>query len=566
VTATQHSAPGTLHQSVVDPITTEIVRNAFIAAAQDMNANLIRSAHSPVIYEMKDCSVGIFDRETNLLGQAAGLPIFLGNLEVTIQLTIDKYGYDGISDGDVFILNDSYLTGTHLGDITVISPIFFKGELVGFTASRAHWLDIGAKETMPIDSTEIFQEGIRLPPTRIVSKGVLLDDVIEILTLNSRLPLVLEGDLNAQIAAARTGEARYKAILERFGRETVEACAQRIFEQSAELDRQAVAEIPDGVYTAEGFLDDDGVTDETVHVKLKVTVAGDRMLMDLTGSNPAVGGNVNCGKAQSISGCRVAFKMLVNPTVPVTGGTFAPLDVIVEPGTIFAAENPAACQFYFSPLGLLIDLLGTALAPVIPDRVAAAHFGDSMVVGMTIRGAVYKIHTQANSGGWGGSQGRDGESALINNVNGGLKSIPCEVAESVFPMRIDRYALRVDSGGPGQWRGGLGTVKEYVALEDNTRVMVRLDRAKMPGWGLLGGEPAQPPRATFVYPDGTSEVRNKANSLPVPTGTHVIVETGGGGGFGPVSARDRAAIERDLTEGYISPESAVSSYGFTATP
>lgn len=552
--------------SIPDPITTEIVRNAFVSAAQDMNANLIRSAHSPIIYEMKDCSVGIFDRDTNLLGQAAGLPIFLGNLEITIQQTIEKYGYDGIHEGDVFLINDSYMTGTHLGDITVISPIFFAGDLVGFTASRAHWLDIGAKETMPIDSTEIYQEGIRLPPTRVVSRGEPLADLFDILMLNSRLPLVLEGDLNAQIAAARTGEQRYQAILARFGRETVEACAQQVFAQAAELDRQAVAAIPDGVYTAEGFLDDDGTTPDIVPVKLTVTIMGDEMTMDLSGSSPRVPGNVNCGRAQSISGCRVAFKMLVNPLVPVTGGTFAPLKVIVEDGTIFAAENPAACQFYFSPLGLLIDLLGKALAPVLPDRVAAAHFGDSMVVGMTISGRVYRIHTQANAGGWGGGQGIDGESALINNVNGGLKSIPCEVAESVFPMRIDRYAMRTDSGGPGTWRGGLGTVKEYVALEENTRVMVRLDRAKMPGWGLLGGESGEPPKATFVYPDGSELVKLKANSMPVPKGTHVIVETGGGGGFGPASERTADAIAWDIREGYVTPEAARERYGTALVP
>lgn len=547
----------------VDPITTEIVRNAFIAAAQDMNANLIRSAHSPIIYEMKDCSVGIFDRETNLLGQAAGLPIFLGNLEITIQHTIDKFGYDGIHEGDVFILNDSYLTGTHLGDITVISPIFYQGELVGFTASRAHWLDIGAKETMPIDSTEIYQEGIRLPPTRVVDRGVPQRDLFDILKLNSRLPLILEGDLNAQIAAARTGEARYQAILERFGRETVEAAARQIFAQAAELDRQAVAEIPDGVYTAEGVLDDDGVSPDPVHVKLTVTVAGDRMTMDLSGSNKAVRGNVNCGRAQSISGCRVAFKMLVNPDVPVTGGTFAPLEVIIEDGTIFAAENPAACQWYFSPLGLLIDLLGTALAPAIPDRVAAAHFGDSMVVSLLVSGKVFKIHTEANAGGWGGSQGLDGESALINNVNGGLKSIPVEVAESVFPLRIGQYGLRIDSGGAGQWRGGHGTVKEYVALVDDTRFTVRLDRSKLPGWGLLGGRNATPPQATFIYPDGTTKVANKVNATSLPAGTRVIVETGGGGGFGSPADRDPEAIARDLREGYVTPEAAVREYGYT---
>ena len=547
----------------VDPITTEIVRNAFIAAAQDMNANLIRSAHSPIIYEMKDCSVGIFDRDTNLLGQAAGLPIFLGNLEVTIQIAIAKYGYDGIHEGDVFIINDSYMTGTHLGDITVISPIFYAGELVGFTASRAHWLDIGAKSTMPVDSTEIYQEGMRLPPTRIVSGGVPEHDLIEILKLNSRLPLILEGDLNAQIAAARTGEARYQAILDRFGRETVEAAARQIFAQAAELDRQAVAAIPDGVYTAEGFLDDDGVTDDTVPVKLKVTIDGDKMTMDLSGSSPRVRGNVNCGRAQSVSGCRVAFKMLVNPDVPVTGGTFAPLDVIIEDGTIFAAENPAACQWYFSPLGILIDMLGTALAPVLPEQVAAAHFGDSMVVSLLVSGKTFKIHTEANPGGWGGGQGIDGESALINNVNGGLKTIPVEVSESVFPVQIQQYGLRIDSGGAGQWRGGHGIIREYRMLADDTHFTVRLDRAKMPGWGLLGGESANPPKATLTYPDGTVVVKNKVNAWILPAGTRVVVETGGGGGFGKATDRSRADIERDLREGYITKQAAAERYGYS---
>ncbi|MEZ4624578.1 MAG: hydantoinase B/oxoprolinase family protein [Thermomicrobiales bacterium] len=553
----------TIDRVSVDPITTEIVRNAFIAAAQDMNANLIRSAHSPIIYEMKDCSVGIFDRETNLLGQAAGLPIFLGNLEVTIQITIEKYGYDGINDGDVFILNDSYMTGTHLGDITVISPIFYAGELVGFTASRAHWLDIGAKDTMPVDSTEIYQEGIRLPPTRIIAGGVPDHDLIDILKLNSRLPLILEGDLNAQIAAARTGEARYQAILDRFGRETVEAAAQQIFAQASELDRQVVAAMPDGVYTAEGFLDDDGVSDDPVHVKLTVTIENDRMTMDLTGSNPRVRGNVNCGRAQSISGCRVAFKTLVNPDVPVTGGTFAPLDVIVEDGTIFAAENPAACQFYFSPLGLLIDLLGTALAPVIPDRVAAATSGIRWSFRCSSP-AKPSRSTQRRTLAVGEAAKESMARALINNVNGGLKSIPVEVSESVFPVKIAQYALRIDSGGAGKWRGGHGIVREYVMLEDDTRFTVRLDRAKMPGWGLLGGESAEPPKATFVYPDGSNEIRNKVNAHSLPAGTRVVVETGGGGGFGDPSERSRTAIEHDLHEGFISPNEATGRYGYSA--
>ena len=542
---------------LTDPITTEIIRNALMSAAQDMNANLIRSAYSPVIYEMKDCSVGIFDRDANLLAQAAGLPIFLGNLEETIRITTAKFGIENYRDGDVYLLNDSYLTGTHLGDITVISPIFYQSELVGFTASRAHWLDVGSKDpSFPVDTTEIFQEGIRLGPTRVVNAGVPQGDILDILKLNSRTPLVLEGDLNAQIAAARTGEARLRTILERFGPEIVRAASLTIMEQSAELDRAAVAAIPDGVYRAEGYLDNDGQSDTPVSVRVTITIDGDRMTMDLSGSSARVPGNTNCGRAQAISGCRVAYKMLINPSVAVTGGTFAPLDVIIPSGSIFDARSPAACQFYFSSLGLLIDLVAKALAPVFPDQVAAAHFGDSMVLGMTIHGEPYRLFTQANPGGWGASLGQDGESALINNVNGGLKSIPVEISEHIFPVRIHRVGLRVDSGGDGQFRGGLGIVKEYEVLEPHTYMTSWMDRSKMPAWGLLGGRDGLPPRLVIRHPDGTTTERLKNNHVPVAVGARITVETGGGGGYGPPAARSAELVSADVLEGRVSAEFA----------
>ena len=544
-----------------DPVTTEIIRNALIAAAGEMNANLIRSAYSPVIYEMKDCSVGIFDRDANLLGQAAGLPIFLGNLEETIRLTTDKFGIENYREGDVYLLNDSYLTGTHLGDLTVISPIFHQGDLVGFTASRAHWLDVGAKDpAFPIDTTEIYQEGLRLPPTRIYAEGTPQRDLLDILRLNIRTPIIMEGDLNAQIAAARTGERRYQTILDRFGRDTVEASAAEIFAQTAALDRDAVATIPDGIYRAEGFLDNDGHGNDPVHVRIAITIDGDDMTMDLSGSSPQVGGNTNCGRAQSVSGCRVAYKMLINPDVAVNGGTFAPLDVIIPEGSIFAATNPAACQFYFTPLGLLIDLVSKALGPVLPDRTAAAHFGDSMVSALTIPGAEFQIHPQANPGGWGASAEDDGESALINNVNGGLKSIPVEVSESIFPVFIHEYSLRTDSGGAGKHRGGLGIVKEYEALEANTHLTTWHDRSKMPAWGLNGGCDGKPPVVYYTTPDGKKTPCLKMNFEAIPVGTRLRVETGGGGGFGPPDERSTELIERDLREGYITEAEARRSY------
>lgn len=287
----------------VDPVTTEIVRNALISAAKEMNASLFRSAYTPIIYEMKDCSVGIFDQHLRLMGQSAGLPIFLGNLEAGIQVTIERYGEAQFQEGDVYVLNDAYMVGTHLNDITVFSPIFYEGQLVGFTANRAHWLDIGSKDPgYPNDSVEIYQEGIRIPPLKIIDRGQTRDDVVELLTINNRFHRSAFGDLHAQIAACRTGEERFRQIIQRFGLDTVQACLDEIFRQTEAIDREGVRQIPDGVYRAEGHLDNDGHGADAIHVQVTVHVQGEEMNIDLTGSSPQVQGSVNCGIAQTISG------------------------------------------------------------------------------------------------------------------------------------------------------------------------------------------------------------------------------------------------------------------------
>ena len=263
-------------QVQIDPITTEIIRSAFTAAADEMNATLIRSAYTPVIYEMKDCSVALLDAEHQVLGQSAGLPIFLGNLEICTRLTEEMYGRDAWQPGDVWIMNDSYLTGTHLNDMTVFGPIFHDSELVGFAASRAHWLDVGAKDPGgPMDSTSIYQEGIRLGPTKVVEGGVQKPDVTDLLGRNSRFSYPAIGDLGAQIACARTGQQRLSAIIARYGSETIAAAREAIFAQTERFERAAVAAIPDGTYSAEGCLDNDGNSDEPCWVRLTVEIRGE---------------------------------------------------------------------------------------------------------------------------------------------------------------------------------------------------------------------------------------------------------------------------------------------------
>ena len=551
----------------VDPITTEVIRSAFSSAADEMNAGLIRSAYTPIIYELKDCSVALLDADHRVLGQSSGLPIFLGNLEICTRLTEEWYGREAWRPGDVWIMNDSYLAGTHLNDVTVFGPIFHDEALVGFAASRAHWLDVGAKDPgAPMDSTEIFQEGLRLGPTRLVEGGMPRRDMLDLLSRNSRFPQPMLGDLQAQMACVRIGEQRLGAIIDRFGMPTVTAARDRIYEQTERLEREIVEAIPDGVYTAEGCLDDDGIRlGEPVWVRVRVEVAGDRMIVDLGESSDLRGGPVNCGEAQAISACRVAFKLLVDPSRPTDGGSFRALEVRVRRGSVLAAEAPAPCAWYFTPLGLLIDLVVKALAPVLPERAAAASYGDSMifmVAGLDHRTGGGFFHIEPTTGGWGGWSTGDGESALINSVNAGMKDLPIEVLETRLPMRMTEYRIRPDSGGAGRFRGGHGVIREFAFDCEEAYVSLWWERSRTPAWGLAGGADGAGP--DVVVNPGREDERHllKAARLRVGRGDVIRGLTGGGGGYGDPAERQQEAIARDVRDGVVSREHARSTYGW----
>ncbi|MDC3425455.1 hydantoinase B/oxoprolinase family protein [Aquibacillus sp. 3ASR75-11] len=548
-----------------NPVTTEIIRNALSSAAEEMNESLARSSYSPIIYEMKDCSVGIFNKDAELLGQSSGLPMFLGNLDECIKLTTEYIGGNNkYQPGDIFIMNDSYMAGTHLNDITVISPIFYKNDIVGFSATRAHWLDLGAKDPgYPMDATEIYQEGVRIPPTKIYDAGQPRKDIIDLITMNSRLRKSALGDLNAQIAACRTGENRMLDIIKRHGLDTIQRSIVDIFKQSEIMDKEHISRIPDGVYEEEGTLDNDGVTDEPVLVKVKVTVEGENLKIDLTGSSKQRKGMTNCGLAQTISACRVAFKHLISPDSQVTGGNFKTMEIVVPKKTIFSAEEPVACGWYFSALGLLIDLVIKALSPVLKEESAAAHYGDSMVVtfaGYDDKNDSSFLYVEPTAGGWGAFAADDGQSGLINNVNGDFKNLPVEVLEDKYPLKINSYGLRANSGGPGRNRGGLGIKREYELLSKDANLYLWFERSKTPAWGLFNGESGQKPRVT-VKRSIEEETMLKVNARPITQGDLVVVETGGGGGFGHPFDRTPVLVLEDLLDGYIDKDEAQNKYG-----
>jgi N-methylhydantoinase B len=537
----------------VSPATVEVVQHAFSSAAEQMRRNLYRSAYSPVIYEGKDCSVGVYDAGGRLLGQAPGLPFFLGSLGGAIEAVIAARGAGAFAPDDVWIVNDSTICGSHLNDVTVFMPFFSDGTLRGFAGAKAHWSDVGAKDAGYVsDSTSIFQEGLRIGPTRLWHRGVLDQQILDLIALNSRFPKALAGDLMAEVAACRTGCERFASLIPRYGWPVIEESVRRFFAHSEAEDRASVSQIPDGTYHAEGDLDGDGLDDENpVHVAVTVTVAGDAMTVDLAGSSRQSRGSINSGIVQTRSAIQQAFKFLVNPQTPVTGGSFANLGIKVPAGSCFDPDPEAACLHYGPHLMLAMDLIVRALHEAVPERAAAGHVGDSWnVTFVNAPGCAPYLSGESLTGGWGGAPGHDGESALVHSAAGDFKNIPVETMEHRYPLRVTRHALRADSGGAGQHRGGLGIERNYLTLEPSL-LSLWFERASTPSWGLQGGGDGAAPDVLVQLPDSEPRRMLKVNALPVPAGTRLLVSTGGGGGWGPASEREKAAADEDLRLGFV---------------
>ena len=550
-------------QTRLDPITTEVIRNALLAGAEDMNQTMIRSSFSPIIYEGKDCSAAILDEDGEVLGQSTGLPIFLGNLEACVKVTVERRGWESFRPGDVFFLNDTYLTGTHLNDATIFAPIFWRDRLVGFSATRAHWLDVAAKDPGgSMNAEEVFAEGIRVPPVRLYDRGQPCTDIADVLALNTRFHDTLVGDLNAQIAACRIGQERFQRILDRFGYDVYRASRDDFFRQSEALERSAISAIPDGSYTASALLDGDERGGAPLPIVMRIDVSGDRIAIDLDGTAAQWAGPGNVSLAGTLAACRVGLKLLVHPERPVDGGTFRTLTVSAPAGTICSAVSPAPSQFYFTPLGTIIDLVVRALAPVMPEAAAGAHYGDSMVVRITGKqptGERFLI-TGPHPGGWGGWHDGDGADALINIINGAFKDYPIEVVEQKFPLVVRRYGLRQDTGGAGRHRGGCGVYRATEVLRP-AAVYSWFERSVTPAWGLFGGGDGAGPDVV-INPGSPNETHFlKSNAVPMQVGDVIELRTGGGGGFGPAWQRDPERVRADVIDGYVSRRAAEELYG-----
>ena len=401
-----------------------------------------------------------------------------------------------------------------------------------------------------------------MAPPALSLKAKPIREWYDHLKLNTRLEGATVGDLGAQIAAIHTGEKRLGQLLSKIGVETYKSACLNIFEQARKMDREAIAALPDGTWSREGYLDNDGVGDEPVKVAIAVTVAGDELIVDLTGTSGPVAGSINCGAPQTASLLRLAYKTMISPESAITGGSFENMKVIIPDICMLNAQDPAACEWYFTGLGLLADLFISCLSEAMPERSTAAHYGDSMVIALFSvdpnRGQW--ISVEPTAGGWGGRADSDGESGLINLVNGGFRNIPAEVMETKFPIRLEEFSLRKDSGGPGKNRGGLGVVRRYNMLDDNFGA-IWFERSKTPAWGLNDGKDGRGPDITVAFPDGNVDKALKMRARSMPKGTMITCKTGGGGGNGDPMQRSYDAVALDVQRGFVSPEAAKSDYG-----
>jgi N-methylhydantoinase B len=551
----------------IDPVTAEIIRYRFISAAHEMKINLAHSGYNPVVFEMYDLAVGIFDAQANMIAQAPGLPVFLGTLRENVKvITEDIGGLEQFRPGDIYLTNDPYAGGTHLLDVTCVAPVFYQDEVAGFSVAKVHWVDVGGKDagSYSNDTTNIYQEGLRLRSVKLYDAGKPLGPVFEIIKQNVRLGESVLGDLRAQVAACRTGAQRFQAILERYGSPVVFAAKKWFMNHAEHMARLAVQRIPDGRYQAEGWLDNDGLRPRAGHLRIKVTVTveGDGMTVDLTGSQRQNEGPINCGLAATASAVRVGFKCVTTPWVPINEGSFRPLSVVVPEDSMYNAKYPAPCCLFGRHLLTMIDTFLKALAPVLPGKIPAGHYCDLGVLSITgtdPRSGSEFVHVDSSSGGWGASEGIDGESCLIAIQDGDSKNVPAELLEQRYPLRLQQFGLREDSGGAGKFRGGLGHVRDFLVLADGVRLLTSVERHGYHPWGIFGGFDGMSNDAIQNRAGRRKQVR-KVTAYLLRRGDVLSMRSGGGGGYKPPRERNPASVLSDVIDGYVSQRSALRDY------
>ena len=555
----------------VDPATFEVAKNALYSAAEEMKVVLAKTAYSPLLKVAGDYSCGIFDANGEMVAQGPDLPIHLGSMPLAVKAVIRAAG--PFEPGDVFIHNDPYFGGSHLPDVNVVTPAFEEGVLLGFACVRAHWPDIGSATPGSYGATtEIFGEGLRLPPVRLCAAGVPNPDVERIIFTNVRTPDERRGDLRAQMAANQRGVLRLQELARKHGAERVIAIMREVMDYSERMMRGMLARLPDGTATFEDFCDGDGIIEEgdkedrTFRIRMRVEKRGDRLIVDFAGTDRQVPGPMNAPLAVTASGIYAAVKMVADPDdlAPPNSGCWRPVEVRAEPGTVVNALAPAPVVYANHEISHRVcDMLFGAMAALAPHRVMACSQGTSAIA--TLGGVDYRtgeryVSYETIKGGVGARPIKDGINGQSSGISNTMNT-PIEILELSFPVRVERYEIVPDSGGPGRWRGGCGVQRVWRILGGPSQVSVCCERTKSPPFGLAGGSAGAPGRVATVGPDGVERELNSKATVTVPPGGELWLRAPGAGGYGPPAEREATRLRDDVINGYVSREGARSDYG-----
>lgn len=547
----------------VDSITVQVIHNYLLSAAREMSRNLTRTSYNTIVYEIHDFGLGIYDRQCRLLAEAPGLAVFTRGNDYGLEKMVEYLGENNIYPGDLILLNYPYWSSAHVLDVMAVSPIFYKEMLMGFTAVKIHWLDLSQKDAgYCLDTTDVFQEGLKLPCAKIYERGVLNKGLQELIRFNCRMPERTIGDMNAQISSCRTGERRVQEMIEKFGPDVYEAAVDEILDHGERIARARLAQLPKGTWSAEDYIDDDGINMDTlVKVKATVTVTDDEMIIDFTGSDKATQGPINLPIGMTMGISSLAFKGVTTPDIPATAGNFRPLRVIAPEGSVMHAVPPMPTFTLWTGL-LAVEIVTKAMAKGMANIVPACSGGDvfsMMGLGMNPRNNLPWLEATNEPVGFGAHAGGDGENGIMHLSEPGCRNNPIEVLETKAPMLIEHYGYRVNSGGAGKYRGGLGVARAYRFLAPSSALTI-VKKTKTKPWGMAKGKDGlngkvllRPGTKREAYVGGVYE--------SMATNEVLVNQSGGGGGWGNPLERDINAVLDDVRNGFVTIEAAKLDYG-----
>jgi N-methylhydantoinase B len=558
-----------------DPATFEIVKNSFYKIAEEMRVVLAKTAYSPILKSAGDYSCGVFDAQGEMVAQGPDLPIHLGSMPDAVHAVVAAFGAD-VHDGDVFIHNDPYFGGSHLPDVNVVRPAFHDDRLLGYACLRAHWPDVGSATPGSYGAvSEIFGEGLRMPPLRLVSRGTPNADLERLILANVRTPDERKGDLGAQLAATLRATERLTALARRYGAAELIRYMAQVMDYSDRLMRATLADLPDGEGRFEDFCDGDGIADDAAgndapfYIRMAIRKTGDRLVVDFSGTDRQVKGPMNAPLSVTASGVFCGLKTAIDPNnlVPPNSGCWRSIEIVAPKGSVVNAEFPAPVVYANHEMSHRVaDMVMGALAGFMPNQVMACSQGTSAILtlgGVDPRNGRRYVSYETMKGGFGARPNKDGINVVASGISNTMNT-PVEVIEMAFPVRIERYEINPDSGGAGRYRGGCGCRRVWRLLDGADAVgALCMERMTSPPFGLRGGKPGAAAVVTLTTPDGATRHLPSKGAFAAPAGSVIDMVTPGSGGFGPVTARDRRAIARDLIEGYVTEAAAERDYGIT---